>query len=72
MTEHQQQALQDQPSQGQGQQQTQVEGKPDLPREATVVGADVQADNGVIHVIDAVLLPEEVLKMLEEVNESQN
>jgi Fasciclin domain len=71
-TEHQQQVLQDQPSQGQGQQQMQVEGQPDLPREATAVGADIQADNGVIHVIDAVLLPQDVLKMLEEVNESQN
>ena len=68
-TEHQQQVLQDQPGQGegqaQGQQQAQGEGKSDLLREASVVGADIQADNGVIHVIDAVLLPQEVLKMLE-------
>ena len=68
-TEHQQQVLQDQPGQGegqaQGQQQAQGEGKSDLLREASVIGADIQADNGVIHVIDAVLLPQEVLKMLE-------
>ena len=67
MSEHQQQVIQDQSGQGQaqGQQQAQGEGKSDLLREASVVGADIQADNGVIHVIDAVLLPQEVLKMLE-------
>jgi hypothetical protein len=66
-TQHQQQVIQDQSGQGQaqGQQQAQGEGKSDLLREASVVGADIQADNGVIHVIDAVLLPQEVLKMLE-------
>jgi uncharacterized surface protein with fasciclin (FAS1) repeats len=30
-----------------------------------VVEPGIQADNGVIHVIDAVLVPQEVLKMLE-------
>jgi uncharacterized surface protein with fasciclin (FAS1) repeats len=43
-----------------------VQGEPDLLREASVVGADIQADNGVIHVIDAVLLPQDVVKMLEQ------
>jgi hypothetical protein len=98
MTEHQQQALESQPAQEQrqtaaggatdmpasehqrqllaedelpGEQQqyhedAAVQGEPDLLREASVVGADIQADNGVIHVIDAVLLPQDVLKMLEE------
>jgi uncharacterized surface protein with fasciclin (FAS1) repeats len=75
-TEHQQQVIQDQAGQGQGQahgqgQQQSYEdaamtGMPDLLRAASVVGADIQADNGVIHVIDAVLLPQDVLKMLEE------
>jgi uncharacterized surface protein with fasciclin (FAS1) repeats len=51
--------------QQQSYEQTRVEGKPDILREATVVGAEIQADNGVIHVIDAVLVPQEVLKMLE-------
>ena len=43
-----------------------VQGEPDLLREASVIGADIETDNGVIHVIDAVLLPQDVLKMLEE------
>jgi hypothetical protein len=73
---HQQQVIQDQAGQGQGQAQAQgqqqfyedaaMTGKPDLLRAASVVGADIQADNGVIHLIDAVLLPQDVLKMLEE------
>jgi hypothetical protein len=73
---HQQQAIQDQAGQGQGRAQGQgqqqsyedaaMTGMPDLLRAASVVGADIQADNGVIHVIDAVLLPQDVLKMLEE------
>ena len=59
-TEHQQQVLAEEEPSGEQQQsyeQAGVEGKPDLLREATVVSADIQADNGVIHVIDAVLLP---------------
>ena len=67
-TEHQQQVLAEEEPSGEQQQsyeQAGVEGKPDLLREATVVSADIQADNGVIHVIDAVLLPQDVLKMLE-------
>jgi uncharacterized surface protein with fasciclin (FAS1) repeats len=35
-------------------------------REATVIGPDIQADNGVIHAVDAVLIPQSVLSMLEQ------
>jgi uncharacterized surface protein with fasciclin (FAS1) repeats len=70
-TEHQQQVLQDQQGQAQAQGQQQA-GKPGLLREATVVGADIPADNGVIHVIDVVLLPQDVLKTLEQTNQGQN
>jgi uncharacterized surface protein with fasciclin (FAS1) repeats len=75
-TEHQQQVIEDQPGQDQGQQaqgqaQGQQEaGKSDLMREATVVSADIKADNGVIHVIDAVLLPQDVLKTLEQTKQN--
>ena len=34
-------------------------------REATVIEPDIQADNGAIHAIDAVLVPQSVLSMLE-------
>jgi uncharacterized surface protein with fasciclin (FAS1) repeats len=70
-TEHQQQVLQNQQGQGQAQGQQEA-GKSDLLREATVVGADIPADNGVIHVIDVVLLPQDVLKTLEQTNQGQN
>jgi uncharacterized surface protein with fasciclin (FAS1) repeats len=70
-TAHQQQVLQDQQGQGQAQGQQEA-GKSDLLREATVVGADIPADNGVIHVIDVVLLPQDVLKTLEQTNQGQN
>ncbi len=36
------------------------------------MGADIPADNGVIHVIDVVLLPQDVLKTLEQTNQGQN
>ena len=63
-TEHQRQALAegDQPDAA----QAPGEGQSQFLREATVVGADIQADNGVIHIIDAVLVPQDVLKTLEE------
>jgi transforming growth factor-beta-induced protein len=67
-TEHQRQVLAEQQLPGEQQQsheQARVEGKPGILREATVVEPDIQADNGVIHVINAVLVPQEVLKMLE-------
>ena len=73
-TQHQQQVLAEEEQPGEQQQsadQARVEGKPDILREATVVGADIQADNGVIHVIDAVLVPQEVLKILESFEEGQ-
>jgi uncharacterized surface protein with fasciclin (FAS1) repeats len=73
-TEHQRQVLAEEELPGEQQQsheQARVEGKPDILREATVVEAGIQADNGVIHVIDAVLVPQEVLKMLEAVKQGQ-
>ena len=72
-TEHQRQVLEgEEPDeQQQAAAQARVEGKPDLLREATVVGADIQADNGVIHVIDAVLVPQDVLKTLEGAKQGQ-
>jgi uncharacterized surface protein with fasciclin (FAS1) repeats len=66
-TAHQQQVLQDQ----QGQQQAHGQSGATTPlREATVVGADIQADNGVIHVIDVVLLPQDVLQTLEQTKQN--
>lgn len=38
-------------------------------REANVVQADIKADNGVIHVIDAVLVPQEILPLIENDNQ---
>jgi hypothetical protein len=62
-TEHQRQVL------AEGEQpdaaQAPGRGQSEILREATVVGPDIQADNGVIHVIDAVLVPQDVLKTLE-------
>jgi uncharacterized surface protein with fasciclin (FAS1) repeats len=70
-TAHQQQVLQDQQGQEQQQAQGQQEAsKPDLLREATVVGAAIHADNGVIHVIDVVLLPQDVLQTLEQTKQN--
>jgi uncharacterized surface protein with fasciclin (FAS1) repeats len=34
-------------------------------REATVIEPDIRADNGVIHAIDAVLIPQSVLSVIE-------
>ena len=69
-TAHQREVLTEEASPGE--QQAQVEGAPDLLREATVVIADIQADNGVIHVIDAVLLPPDVATMLQQGKQGQN
>ena len=66
-TEHQQQALAEEELPGEQQQsyeRARVEGQPDILREATVVEPDIQADNGVIHLIDAVLVPQSVLETL--------
>jgi uncharacterized surface protein with fasciclin (FAS1) repeats len=86
MTEHQQGALKSEPATEQQQtapegtampateHQRQVlaeQGEQELLREATVVEPGIQADNGVIHVIDAVLVPQEVLKMLEGAKQGQ-
>jgi uncharacterized surface protein with fasciclin (FAS1) repeats len=73
-TEHQRQVLAEEELPGEQQQsyeQARVEGKPDILREATVIEPDIQADNGVIHVIDAVLVPQDVLKTLEAAKEGQ-
>ena len=53
--------------QSDGQQHAQEQARSqDVLREATVVQADIQADNGVIHGVDAVLVPEKLLSMLED------
>jgi uncharacterized surface protein with fasciclin (FAS1) repeats len=65
-TEHQREVLAGSEQQTQGQQQTRVEGEPAVLREATVIEPDIQADNGVIHAVDAVLFPQSVLSMLEQ------
>ena len=73
-TEHQRQVLAEEElrdEQQQSMEQARVEGKVGILREATVVGADIQADNGVIHVIDAVLVPQEVLEILEGAKQGQ-
>jgi uncharacterized surface protein with fasciclin (FAS1) repeats len=70
VTEHQRQVLAEEARPGE--QRARVEGGPDLLREATVVVADIQADNGVIHVIDAVLLPPDVAAMLQQGQQDQN
>jgi uncharacterized surface protein with fasciclin (FAS1) repeats len=65
-TEHQRQALAEEELPGKQEQayeQAGVEGKPDILREASLVAA-VQADNGVIHMIDAVLVPQSLLETL--------
>jgi hypothetical protein len=63
-TEHQRQALAngEQPDAAQAPGQ----GQSDILREAHVITAGIQADNGVIHVIDAVLVPPAVLETLEQ------
>jgi uncharacterized surface protein with fasciclin (FAS1) repeats len=57
-SEHQRQVIRDG-------QQDQGRGGQGVLREAQVIEADIQTDNGVIHVIDAVLVPQKVLSTLE-------
>jgi uncharacterized surface protein with fasciclin (FAS1) repeats len=67
-TEHQREALAEDELPGEQEQSyehARVLGAPDILREATVVEPDIQADNGVIHVIDAVLVPQSVLETLQ-------
>lgn len=57
-----------------GQQQTAQSGSQKdqgMLREATVVEPDIQADNGVIHAIDGVLVPQSVLSNLESMGQNQ-
>ena len=56
---HQQQVLKDQQQEGQAAQAQ------DVLREATVIAEPIQADNGVIYAIDAVLVPQKILSQLE-------
>jgi uncharacterized surface protein with fasciclin (FAS1) repeats len=68
-TPHQEQVLKgQQPGEQQGQQATAQGDQQDTGalREAMVVEPDIQADNGVIHAIDAVLVPQSVLSMIEQ------
>jgi uncharacterized surface protein with fasciclin (FAS1) repeats len=46
-------------------------GQQGVVREATVIEPDIQADNGVIHAIDAVLVPQSVLPTLEKTESTQ-
>jgi uncharacterized surface protein with fasciclin (FAS1) repeats len=65
---HQEQALRgEQP----GEQQSGQQQEKGVLREATVVDPDIQADNGVIHAIDAVLVPQAVLSKLESMGQGQ-
>ena len=74
-TEHQRQVLAEgeMPSkQQQSSHQARGQGTSDVLREATVVQPDIQADNGVIHGVDAVLVPEKLLSKFEDMqNQSQ-
>lgn len=64
-TEHQREVLAgSEQSDGQQHAREQVRSQ-DVLREATVVQPDIQADNGVIHGVDAVLVPEKLLSKLE-------
>lgn len=68
---HQEQVLEgQQPGEQQGQQQAAQtqQGQQDkgVLREANVIQPDIEADNGVIHAIDAVLIPQSVLSMIEQ------
>jgi uncharacterized surface protein with fasciclin (FAS1) repeats len=78
---HQEQVLATEPTTGQRQTMTGETGMPSSPhqeqvlqvqqqvqgilRQATVIEPDIRADNGVIHAVDAVLIPQSVLSLLE-------
>jgi uncharacterized surface protein with fasciclin (FAS1) repeats len=66
-SEHQRDVL----AEGEQPAEQQAPGEPDILREAAVVTTGIQADNGVIHVIDAVLVPQDVLKTLEGAKQGQ-
>ena len=61
-TEHQREALAEEEP---GEQDQSDQGKSEIQREAAVVEPDIQADNGVIHVIDTVLVPQSLIEALE-------
>jgi uncharacterized surface protein with fasciclin (FAS1) repeats len=64
---HQEQVLKGQQP---GEQQAGQQGV-DVLRKATVIEPDIQADNGVIHGIDAVLIPQSVLSLIEQSGSQQ-
>lgn len=63
---------QQQAAAGSGASQQGQQGQQDVLREARVVEPDIQADNGVIHAIDAVLVPQSVLSKLESMPAQQS
>jgi hypothetical protein len=65
-TEHQRQALAEElPGEQQAREHERDRDALDIRREAAVVGPDIRADNGVLHVIDTVLVPESLVKTLQ-------
>lgn len=65
---HQEQVLEGQQP---GEQQQSGQQDTGMLREATVIEPDIHADNGVIHAIDAVLVPQSVLSKLESMGQDQ-
>jgi len=66
-TQHQRQVLAEDDAAAEQERSGQAgaQGAPQIQREAAVVEPDIEADNGVIHVIDAVLVPQSVLETLQ-------
>jgi uncharacterized surface protein with fasciclin (FAS1) repeats len=65
-TEHQRQALAEElPGEQQAREHERDRDALDIRREAAVVGPDIRADNGVLHVIDTVLVPESLVETLQ-------